>query len=79
MSIKNLNGTEPATFRFVAQHLNHCATAVPNKQLGVQKHELTLVFERYVTYITLSMADTRWRSYMATLRAGKSQVRFPMA
>jgi hypothetical protein len=21
---------EPATFRFVAQHLNHCATAVPN-------------------------------------------------
>ena len=23
-----LAGTEPATFRFVAQHLNHCATAV---------------------------------------------------
>ena len=22
-------GTEPATFRNVAQHLNHCATAVP--------------------------------------------------
>ena len=22
---------EPATFRFVAQHLNHCDTAVPNK------------------------------------------------
>ena len=22
-------GKEPATFRFVAQHLNHCATAVP--------------------------------------------------
>jgi hypothetical protein len=22
---------EPATFRFVAQHLNHCATAVPNR------------------------------------------------
>jgi hypothetical protein len=21
--------TEPATFRFAAQHLNHCATAVP--------------------------------------------------
>ena len=26
-------GTEPATFRFVAQHLNHCAAAVPNKTL----------------------------------------------
>jgi len=23
-------GIEPATFRFVAQHLNHCATAVPS-------------------------------------------------
>jgi hypothetical protein len=23
-------GIEPATFRFVVQHLNHCATAVPN-------------------------------------------------
>jgi len=24
-------GIEPATFRFVAQRLNHCATAVPNR------------------------------------------------
>jgi len=24
------SGIEPATFRFVAQHLNHCATAVRN-------------------------------------------------
>ena len=23
-------GIEPETFRFVAQHLNHCATAVPH-------------------------------------------------
>jgi len=32
MSMKNPPtpaGIEPATFRFVAQHLNHCATAVP--------------------------------------------------
>ena len=27
-------GIEPATFRFVAQHLNHCATAVPHLQGG---------------------------------------------
>ena len=26
-------GIEPATFRFVAQHLNHCATAVPNRNV----------------------------------------------
>jgi len=25
------SGIEPATFRFVAQHLNHCATAVSNR------------------------------------------------
>jgi len=32
LSMKNpltLAGIEPATFRFVAQHLNHCATTVP--------------------------------------------------
>jgi len=26
-------GIEPATFRFVAQYLNHCATAVPSLKL----------------------------------------------
>jgi len=34
MSMKNSltpAGTEPVTFRFVAQHLNHCATAVPRE------------------------------------------------
>ena len=42
-------GIEPATFRFVAQHLNHCATAVPNlilyfsKTLGLSN----LLFNRY--------------------------------
>ena len=33
MSMKNPltpAGIEPATYRFVAQHLNHCATAVPH-------------------------------------------------
>ena len=33
MSMKNPltpAGIEPATFQFVAQHLNHCATAVPS-------------------------------------------------
>ena len=25
------SGIEPASFLFVAQHLNHCATAVPNR------------------------------------------------
>ena len=28
-NLTTLAGIEPATFQFVAQHLNHCATAVP--------------------------------------------------
>jgi len=31
------SGIEPATFRFVAEHLNHCATADPNNTEGVPK------------------------------------------
>ena len=30
-------GIELATFRFVAQHLNHCVTAVPNSELDQSK------------------------------------------
>jgi len=30
-------GIKPATFRFVAQHLNHCATAVPNLEYTTKK------------------------------------------
>ena len=36
-------GIEPATFRFVAQHLNHCATAVPIwavRTMPFSRHEL---------------------------------------
>jgi len=40
-------GIEPATFRFVEQHLNHCATAVPTNNQSVQKkfiyNSLTLI------------------------------------
>ena len=32
------SGIEPATFRFAAQHLNHCATAVPGEGGGVGKN-----------------------------------------
>jgi len=32
-------GIEPATFWFVAQHLNHCAAAVPELGNSVNKHE----------------------------------------
>jgi len=32
------SGIEPATFRFVAQHLNHCATAVPDNDRRKPKY-----------------------------------------
>jgi len=32
-------GIEPATFRFVAQHLNHCVTVVPhNTEIHLHNH-----------------------------------------
>ena len=42
-------GIEPATFRFVAQHLNHCATAVPQRlpsvlpKMTLRRHSLTKI------------------------------------
>jgi len=38
MSMKNPltpAGIEPATFRFVAQHFNHCATVVPHMLINI--------------------------------------------
>jgi len=35
-------GIEPATFRFVAQHLNHCATAIPNKIIIVLQYSIII-------------------------------------
>ena len=33
-------GIEPETFRFLTQHLNHCATAVPSKETVNGKSKL---------------------------------------
>ena len=39
---------EPATFRFVAQHLNHCATAVPQEELNeILKEKYIRVLVKY--------------------------------
>ena len=43
-------GIEPATFRFVAQHFSHCATAVPTRILPEIKTETKgILFNRTVT------------------------------
>ena len=43
-------GIEPATFRFVAQHLNHSVTAVPNLRYVFRK--ITNIPTIYTTLIT---------------------------
>ena len=39
-------GIEPATFRFVAQYLNHCATAVPDSE--VVKLNFTMIVNHFI-------------------------------
>ena len=49
MSMKNLltpAGIETAAFRFVAQHLNHCATAVPAERQDEEKSRFSQFGER---------------------------------
>jgi len=56
MSMKNpltLAGIEPATFWFVAQQLNHCATAVPQIP-----HIVILFFKLHKRIITINVGAT---------------------
>ena len=52
-------GIEPATFRFAAYHLSHCATAVPITQLAVTnslqtfRDELSVLPSRVTNLITI--------------------------
>ena len=50
-------GIEPATFRFVTQYLNHCATAVP-------VHDVLELFSRSAkmrsVLLTFESADADW-------------------
>ena len=60
-----LAGIEPATFRIVAQHLNHCATAVPLsihplsnkcKALSISRPECLLFSELLpVSFVVMNM------------------------
>ena len=60
-------GIEPATFRFVAQHFNHCATAVPLCILYSSLCTITLPF--YVTQpgvLTASQNKPQRRVFLKT-------------
>jgi len=57
MSMKNPMtpaGIEPATFRFVAQHLNHCAIAVPRTTTIIGQIILTKMLRYRLTNIGLN-------------------------
>ena len=56
-------GIEPATFRFVAQHLNHCAIAVPRSS------EVKL---RIIVLFGHVGSVTNVREIVAEIRLGKS-------
>ena len=50
-------GIEPVTFRFVAQHLNHCATAV-HTHTHTHTHTHIYIYIHVPTSETLGFADT---------------------
>ena len=59
-------GIEPATFRFVAQHLNHCATAVPIQIFMPTQN------------IILSKSVQQWASFLLKVnQAGNETQRSP--
>ena len=60
-------GIEPATFRFAAQHLNHCATAVPAVHFGSHtKH----------THTHTHTHHPRWRSQYSDFVMGWKTLHF---
>ena len=54
------SGIEPATFRFVAQHLNHCATAVPCVVI-TEEYNVTVNFDELISATEYPTVYTRCR------------------
>ena len=61
---------EPVTFRFVAQHLNHCATAVPTELSYRHKFSPRYVFSKFPLvwgyWSSLLLTSELWRKYIST-------------
>jgi len=60
------SGIEPATFRFVAQHLSHCVTAVPaarstNIEFYSQKIPLSFPLEMVQTGLLYNNPTVRYK------------------
>ena len=50
------SGIEPATFRFVPQHLNHCATAVPFYEVRIE----CFINSLYLFGVKIDASRLRW-------------------
>ena len=62
-------GVEPATFQFVAQHINHCATAVPLTLCkGSKRREVTVFSRIYEQYLNLPEASNEYQIRQQTSR-----------
>ena len=56
-------GIEPATFRFVAQHLNHCATAVPvHIYIYTHTHTHTYIYIYIHIFMTCDISELHVRN-----------------
>ena len=69
------SGIEPATFQFVAQHLNHCVTAVPKRN---EYEEYFMVIYIYI-YIYIYIKENGVDPYpqLHLLMANKEPLRVP--
>ena len=58
-------GIEPATFRFVVQHLNHCATAVPRVETRSQCiiYDKLVVFDGNFLILIIPIHISEWHLY----------------
>jgi len=54
------SGIEPATFGFVIQHLNHCATAVPYIRLILLVNTQNISANKIVDSSTIQRAETKY-------------------
>jgi len=60
-------GIEPATFRFVAQHLNHCATAVPKDSQYPSEFE-GKVFPSHSNFVLIARCENTVKIHGLQLR-----------
>jgi len=55
------SGIEPATFRFVAQYLNRCATPVPHLIIGLKSNMLPSLTPLHQMHYYCGASLTFWR------------------